>query len=161
MLDARRTLVRLLVGAARIVVFLVGAPRQIRGAMLLVVAGVVVEAVIACLAAVVVAKDPIAAGDEVIGGLMPRRREAGPIANGEVGVGHLDKHLETYWVLAIADLKGEITKEDDRALGGTFRSSRTVWLARSQCERLERGRNKRSERKSRKRKKPKLPCVCY
>jgi hypothetical protein len=56
--------------------------------MLWVVASIVVEAVIASLAALVVAKHPVATGNEVISGQLPHCGEAGAVADGLVRVSH-------------------------------------------------------------------------
>lgn len=77
----RRTLVRLFVGAAGVIVIESGASRQVGCAMFVVIAGVVGEAFIADLAALNMAKNPITTRNKVAAGLLARRVEAGAVTD--------------------------------------------------------------------------------
>lgn len=84
----RHTLERFLVRAVWVLVVKPATSCQVRGPVLAVVAGLVVETNIARLAAMNMAKDPVPAGNEVGTGLLPWCVEAGTVADGSVGVGH-------------------------------------------------------------------------
>lgn len=91
----RHTLVRLLVGTAGIVKIEPGAASQVGCPVSVVIASIVGEAFIADLATPNMAKDPVAAGNEVAAGLFAWRVEAGAVADGRVGFdvfefGHCD-----------------------------------------------------------------------